>query len=955
MAKTPYRVAFGLGVIKNFADDAAFESAMGFSPKVGDFYYNNTSNIYRYYTVDGWQTLSQRPNRIIVQYFDDTLTSTPTGHQTIDGSLTVDGDLVVLSAHTTNKGIYAPNAGLWTLVGLLTNTDGTVINGDSVWIQSGTVYDKTNWVFDGSNWTNNELTAGSVTNSTMHWDGFAWIENATILTSNNSIYGPDDNAVDAVKAASLNIDAPAKAAGTGDGGDIILNAGTSVGGLKGDVKINGLKIRLDAQSASDPASGTTTDVYYNTADGRFKYYDGAVWKDFGVLVAGADKQIQFNNGGSDLGASSDFTWDDVTKELYVNGKLTVTGPIDPTYIEYTQIITPSNPAAGKNRAYFKADGKLYRLDSAGSEVEIGSGTIGAAEDSDYTDGLFTDFTPSTPIGTAVDRFNEILKALAPQPAPVLSSMGFTTGAGPSAKLSWGTSNAVPSYSNVTIAGGGGAVDINNSFTASGNRKGAYAAATTSWTGTLANTTTAGSGSPNPAYPANSFGSGNLGFLRLLVNGVQVHQVDLTSFGSGSSVNGNGSGFNLSAATNVLFPDGTPLTLFKYRTGTWTVNAADCQLGHNYFQVEHYIVSANVTQKYDLVRDTDANAISASSGVLNSLSMSGLKQVSGVKYHTSGTASYGVTVNNSYRNLYSTSQITYTVSNCSVPAANIPNMVDETDTIVLSGQVVTVTNSGRLLNASISVGVNVPHPLKTALSNGQNQSISGILLDNVSNNSTDVIEYFDAENIRMASIDLGSTNNYAAQADVTNGSNVWDGTQNIISGGSGHQSGLLYENSAVKYPTQGTNSGNYSTITNGPAANVNYSGATGNRHFYIKFKNNSGSTKSNFKINIAGSSASFTDVVSGPSSNNLTVEMKFPTGALSTATGWMDCYSDFLTAQWADGNGARLSANGAGRALATDWGLTIGTKSIATNEYIVMRVTASSSWTGNLSQITLTWL
>ena len=35
-----------------------------------------------------------------------------------------------------------------------------------------------------------------------------------------------------------------------------------------------------------------------------------------------------------------------------------------------------------------------------------TGTIGSAEDGTYTDGLFTDFTSTTPVGTAVDRFNE---------------------------------------------------------------------------------------------------------------------------------------------------------------------------------------------------------------------------------------------------------------------------------------------------------------------------------------------------------------------------------------------------------------------------------------------------------------------------------------------------------------------------------------------------------------------
>lgn len=58
---------------------------------------------------------------------------------------------------------------------------------------------------------------------------------------------------------------------------------------------------------------------------------------------------------------------------YFTGKLTVDGAIDPTYIEFTQVATPDDPASGKNRIYFKSDDKLYRLDSAGSEVEIGAG------------------------------------------------------------------------------------------------------------------------------------------------------------------------------------------------------------------------------------------------------------------------------------------------------------------------------------------------------------------------------------------------------------------------------------------------------------------------------------------------------------------------------------------------------------------------------------------------------
>lgn len=61
----------------------------------------------------------------------------------------------------------------------------------------------------------------------------------------------------------------------------------------------------------------------------------------------------------------------------VNGKLTVTGPIDPTYIEFSQIATPSTPASAKDRLYFKSDNNLYSKNSSGTETQIGgtNGTV----------------------------------------------------------------------------------------------------------------------------------------------------------------------------------------------------------------------------------------------------------------------------------------------------------------------------------------------------------------------------------------------------------------------------------------------------------------------------------------------------------------------------------------------------------------------------------------------------
>jgi hypothetical protein len=49
-----------------------------------------------------------------------------------------------------------------------------------------------------------------------------------------------------------------------------------------------------------------------------------------------------------------------------------------------QIATPTNPASGSNKLYFKSDNKLYSLTSAGTETEIGAGG-GSSVDCDQSD------------------------------------------------------------------------------------------------------------------------------------------------------------------------------------------------------------------------------------------------------------------------------------------------------------------------------------------------------------------------------------------------------------------------------------------------------------------------------------------------------------------------------------------------------------------------------------------
>lgn len=649
--------------------------------------------------------------------------------------------------------------------------------------------------------------------------------------------------------------------------------------------------------------------------------------------------------------------DDVTKESsWLNGGIDPSvspGVPAPISSIYTRNISGADAALYQK---FGPNAVDWKPMAAGSSQ---AGIIGAAEDGDYTDGLFTDFVPTTPVGVPVDRFNEILKALAPSPAPFISAISLTQ-TGVSGKLSFGASHAISGYTNVSTTAGNSAVDINGSYTQSGTRAGLFATTATK-SGTLA------SGSPAKGahnYPANSFGPGDSGTLKLEVNGTVVQTTDLSTFVSGASVNANGSGFTLSAATATQFEDTTSFPQFKYRTGTYSVAGADQRNGFNFIRVIHTVSGTDhATGYFEWVVDTNATAITASSGTLNTLVMSGTKNLSGVKYHTSGTAAYGVTIDAAYRDVYSpsASAVSFQGTNCSAPAQALANCSTEGDSVVVSGKTVTVATGSRLLNAAIAVSVGCLHPLKTALSGGESHSISGLLLDAISTANTDLVENFCLEDYRVPSVALGTVNGYAAQADASAAS--WTSTTSIAAGSaSGYADGLLDYNGALRYPTQGLTAGDFRNVAdgnasgpaNGPSGNPNYSASSGTRYFYRKFKNNSGLTKANFSLFVSGT-ASFASVVSGPSGQALTMELKFPLGSISTATGWMDAYADFATGQWTDGSGARSATLGVGRATGTTWGLTLGTKSIAANEWIVVRLAAPSTWTGNISSISLTWL
>ena len=581
--------------------------------------------------------------------------------------------------------------------------------------------------------------------------------------------------------------------------------------------------------------------------------------------------------------------------------------------------------------------------------------IGAAEDSSYADGLFTDFAYTTPIGTAIDRFNEVLKGLAPAAAPGLDDIDCSD-SGTNAVLSFGTSQGISGYTNVrpstlTPTDNLSDIDCNGTYsstTVSNDVRAACFDGTTVIDGTL----NADVAADSPNYAADSFANGNQGTLKLLVNNnvTAIHSVDLSSFGSGNSLNGNGSGFNLSATTPGHFSDGSNFDTFQHRQGTYTIVAADQRDGWNYARVVHTIGGTDTTCNYvEWVNDSDSNALSSDNSAMDSLSMSGTKNLSGVKYNTGGSAEYRLRVLNAYRNVYSTSNITFNGTNCSVGSQAFPsiNVASENETKVLNITGSASITGDPILNGSITVSTNVPAPLKSNLSSAGSQSISGILLYSLSDNSSTTSETFRGESYRRIS---GS---YDAQANVTAGGSAWDSTTSLAG-----VNGMMFYNSRLYAPVQGGASGDFrntadgGSITNGPSSNVNYSGITsGLRTFYRYFQNNSGGSKTGFSLTINGSGT----IASQPTSlttSNLHVLLKLPTTGDGFTTGWMDLAVAFATGQTSDGDGC-LDGSLDSSLNATNTA-SFGTQSVGSNEYIVVKIEADASWTGYISSMSISW-
>jgi hypothetical protein len=631
-------------------------------------------------------------------------------------------------------------------------------------------------------------------------------------------------------------------------------------------------------------------------------------------------------------------------------------------------------------------GNTYQLIYNGgilqTTIPTDSPVIGPAEDGDYTDGLFTDFTTSTPIGTAVDRFNEILKYMAPPSAPNLSSWSSDV-YGSEGYLSFDGSTTLPNTFSTATQSTISPVGIGGTYSPSGYRLGIIPLSGSDLTGTLNSLVGVGPGQFYPAYGTYSIGNGITGSVSLLINGVTVSVATMSSTYSAIDTTSGGSvtGLSFSSATNSVFPSGYLLDLKWNRYGQWRVKRSDLVDGYNSIVISHDIPPSTsyVLDRYEVVLDKGTSSTSYT-GQAVSLSPGLTKYLSGIEYYTTYNMTYNVTVQNVYRNTYTGSvAVTETTStfpgvtlSLTAPASPVSNFA--------VSQTLSVNSGVRRYNQSVTFGSYATRTLITQpTENGGTVSISNLHIDTVSDAATSTYDGFDSESYRLLNGSSGSLQKYESGflSTVTSiSANPWVGTNSLYTSSSAY-AGLQVGNGMLFYPTQAINSfGNLSTNPNFGVSGRDYTscfllnyglpvtsgGTNTNYRTYVRYFD-VGLSKSILNIGLSGSSfdiVSSDDVLTG---NNIWFEIKLPYDDVNTpsvvpigstqsdgsVTGWMDAYDGFNFA-YGDGDGC---FNGTSLTSSTSFQVNLGIRNtLYSGGYVIVRITASNGWSGHIESLTV---
>lgn len=572
------------------------------------------------------------------------------------------------------------------------------------------------------------------------------------------------------------------------------------------------------------------------------------------------------------------------------------------------------------------------------------------------------------------------------------------------KLSFGASNNIAGYENVTEIGDFVEKDINDLYAPSESKLlGVFNGETDIHF--LINDSVVNA---SPNHAADVFSEGNDGSIILEVNGQIIDELSLTgsynavgqgSPGSGyrSHLNASGSGFyHVSTWEAGKYSNNVPDFTEIQRSAKCMVVHEQQRNGMNYARVIHTgSFGSRVTNYVQWVNDTNTDAVNFSNLYFSNFEGDGAYYLSGIKYfdgHISG--SFSGIVRNAYKHVYSavTSAITiFERQNMEPRSLSVSGSGIESDSKTFASSmplpdlksfdgaedqdmIVSASFRSRAAfdesypedNDSADFKLRILHPLKepaNSPSQGKSKFLifsgySGVLSSNINTE-----ERFLDESFRIQS------SSFTSQASVTNADYDWNSEviMNLTSS-AGYTSGLAFYRQKLQSPTKIGESGDFRNVQEGgtiqsPFGNPNYSSSSllaSTRTFFRPFKNNTASDRPNLTLtlygdaNIVGRQGIYAGTIGN--NKNVYVDVKIPgkTGFLdmgrpSDGAGNTTELDGCLSGDLVNGVDSAGASN-----TVTFNGQTVDGTSSSSGEYIVVRITADKLWAGYLDRISVSW-
>lgn len=204
------------------------------------------------------------------------------------------------------------------------------------------------------------------------------LENKTIDADDNTIL----NIRDAELAADADISRSKLAPGTSD--HVLINDGS------GELSSEATLAKVRGGTGADNSNVTFPSI------GTIPTLDSTSTLTNKTLSGNEASHLLNGSGRLNLPSAGTVTVPNITDTLVGAASAQTLGAktfSDP--ITFLQSSTPSNPASGANKLYFKSDGNLYKLDSAGNEIQLAAAAFATQAEMEAASSTTVAVTPGT--------------------------------------------------------------------------------------------------------------------------------------------------------------------------------------------------------------------------------------------------------------------------------------------------------------------------------------------------------------------------------------------------------------------------------------------------------------------------------------------------------------------------------------------------------------------------------